>query len=131
MIVAGASPRSGWHVLRHRGFTLFFLMRILSAMGRQIVAVAVGWQVYDLTRNPADLGFTPDHVRGRVNAVTMVFTGASNEIGGFRAGIIAALIGVVPAVAFGGIGTIGIAAFWAYKFPELRHIRQLSGRHLD
>ena len=50
------SPRSGWHVLRHRGFALFFVMRVLSAMATQIVAVAVGWQVYDLTRNPAHLG---------------------------------------------------------------------------
>ena len=42
--------------------------------------------------------WTPDAVRGRVNAVNMVFVGASNELGEFRAGTVAALIGVVPAV---------------------------------
>ena len=35
--------------------------------------------------------WTPDHVRGRVNAVNMVFVGASNELGEFRAGVMASL----------------------------------------
>src|SRR5680860_1001056 len=30
--------------------------------------------------------WTPDHLRGRVNAVDKVFIGASNELGEFRAG---------------------------------------------
>ena len=42
--------------------------------------------------------WTPDRVRGRVNAVNMVFVGASNELGEFRAGSMAALVGTVPAV---------------------------------
>src|SRR5690349_19136008 len=50
------STKSGWSALRHRGFALFIAMRIISQFGTQIIAVAVGWQVYDLTRNPADLG---------------------------------------------------------------------------
>jgi MFS family permease len=74
---------------------------------------------------------TPDQLRGRVNAVTMVFTGASNEIGGFRAGMVAAVIGVVPAVVVGGLGTVAISALWAYKFPELRHVRHLDGRKVQ
>lgn len=53
--------------------------------------------------------WTPDAVRGRVNAVNNVFIGASNELGEFRAGSMAALIGVVPAVVVGGIGTLIIA----------------------
>jgi hypothetical protein len=71
---------------------------------------------------------TPDQVRGRVNSVTMVVTGASNELGGFRAGMVAALIGTVPAVVIGGLGTMVVAGLWAYKFPELRHVRRLDGR---
>ena len=53
--------------------------------------------------------WTPDAVRGRVNAVNIVFVGASNELGEFRAGTVAALIGVVPAVVIGAIGTVGVA----------------------
>lgn len=74
---------------------------------------------------------TPDRVRGRVNAVNMVFIGASNELGAFRAGMVAALIGVVPAVVIGGVGTIAVAGLWAYWFPELRRVRHLGGRVLD
>jgi MFS family permease len=70
---------------------------------------------------------TPDQLRGRVNSAATVVTGASNEIGGFRAGMVAALIGVVPAVVIGGLGTLAITALWAYKFPELRRVRHLHG----
>ncbi|MBX3571959.1 MAG: MFS transporter [Mesorhizobium sp.] len=72
--------------------------------------------------------WTPDRVRGRVNAVNMVFVGASNELGEFRAGTMAALIGTVPAVVFGGVGAIGVAGLWAYLFPALRRVRRLDGR---
>jgi len=71
---------------------------------------------------------TPDWVRGRVTAVNMVFIGASNELGAFRAGMVAAVIGVVPAVVFGGLGTIAVAGLWAWWFPELRRVRHLRGR---
>lgn len=72
--------------------------------------------------------WTPDHVRGRVNAVNGVFIGASNELGEFRAGVSASLIGVVPAVVVGGIGTLLVAALWWRIFPALRNTRHLDGR---
>jgi MFS family permease len=68
---------------------------------------------------------TPDQLRGRVNSAATVVTGASNEIGGFRAGMVAALITVVPAVVIGGLGTMAIAVLWARAFPELRKVRHL------
>lgn len=70
--------------------------------------------------------WTPDDVRGRVNAVNMVFVGASNELGEFRAGVSAWLIGAVPAVVVGGLGTMGVAALWFWWFPELRRARNLD-----
>ena len=72
--------------------------------------------------------WTPDRLRGRVNAVNMVFVGASNELGEFRAGTMAAFIGTVPAVVFGGVGAIGVAALWAVLFPQMRKARHLDGR---
>ena len=72
--------------------------------------------------------WTPDEVRGRVNAVNMVFVGASNELGEFRAGTVAALIGVVPAVVVGGVGTLAVAGIWAWAFPMLRQARRLDRR---
>lgn len=69
--------------------------------------------------------WTPDALRGRVNAVNQVFIGASNELGGFRAGSMAALVGPVAAVAAGGIAALAVTAAWARMFPELRRIRRL------
>lgn len=72
--------------------------------------------------------WTPDRVRGRVNAVNGVFVGASNELGEFRAGTMAALIGTVPAVVFGGVGAVAVAGIWAWAFPELRKVKRLERR---
>jgi MFS family permease len=72
--------------------------------------------------------WTPDAVRGRVNAVNNVFIGASNELGEFRAGTMAALIGAVPAVVVGGLGTLVVAGLWAWAFPDIRRVRHLRGR---
>ena len=70
--------------------------------------------------------WTPDELRGRVNAVNMVFVGASNELGEFRAGTMASIFGAVPAVVIGGIGTLAVAAIWATSFPKLRRIDTLA-----
>src|SRR5438045_6561792 len=69
---------------------------------------------------------TPDEMRGRVNAVDMVFIGASNELGQFESGITAHWFGTVPAVVLGGIGTILVTALWAWMFPALRRADRLT-----
>ncbi len=71
--------------------------------------------------------WTPDAVRGRVNAVNRVFIGASNELGEFRAGMVAARIGAVAAVVLGGVGTMAVAGLWSRWFPELRQAQTLAG----
>jgi MFS family permease len=63
---------------------------------------------------------TPDAMRGRVSAVNGIFIGASNELGAFESGALAALTGPVAAVVVGGVGSIAVAAIWARLFPELR-----------
>lgn len=70
--------------------------------------------------------WTPEEVRGRVNAVNSVFIGASNELGEFRAGTVAHLIGPVPAVVIGGFGSIAIAVLWSRLFPGLKNQRTLD-----
>lgn len=70
--------------------------------------------------------WTPDELRGRVNAVNMVFVGASNELGEFRAGTMASIFGAVPAVVIGGVGTLAVAIIWSLGFPKLRRIDNLE-----
>ena len=52
-----ASPAvSAGELLRHRAFLFFLLSRSLSRFSSQIAAVAIGWQIYDLTGSAFDLG---------------------------------------------------------------------------
>ena len=65
---------------------------------------------------------TPDAMRGRVNAVNMLFIGSSNELGEFRAGTSAAWLGVVPAAVVGGLCTLGVVGGWMLAFRTLRTV---------
>ena len=70
---------------------------------------------------------TLDEMRGRVSSVNMVFIGASNEVGQFESGITAEWFGTVPAVVFGGVGTLVVVLAWAWMFPALRRVDRLPG----
>src|SRR5262245_24177803 len=48
--------KGGAAAFRHRGYVFYWISRFLATFSTQIVSVAVGWQVYDLTRDPFDLG---------------------------------------------------------------------------
>jgi MFS family permease len=65
---------------------------------------------------------TPDEMRGRVNAVSSLFAGTSNQLGDFRAGVMAAWLGAIPAVLVGGVGIIAVVLIWMRAFPALRHV---------
>jgi MFS family permease len=69
---------------------------------------------------------TPPQLQGRVSAVEWVFISASNELGAFESGAVAALVGAVPAVVAGGVVMIGIAAIWTKLFPALARLGKLQ-----
>ncbi len=69
---------------------------------------------------------TPDAMRGRVNAVSFLFIGASNELGEMESGLTADWFGAVPAVLLGGLGSLVILAVWFWRFPELRAVDRLE-----
>src|SRR3954451_7797072 len=54
--ISGNPPVSARALLSHRAFLLFLLSRSLSRFSSQIAAVAIGWQIYDLTGSAFDLG---------------------------------------------------------------------------
>jgi MFS family permease len=62
---------------------------------------------------------TPDAMRGRVSAVNSLFIGASNELGEFESGMVAGLMGLVPGIVFGGVGTIVVVLLGLKVFPSL------------
>jgi hypothetical protein len=69
---------------------------------------------------------TPNELRGRVNAVEMVFISASNELGAFESGVAAAVLGTVTAVVAGGVATIVVALSWTRLFPSLARLGRLE-----
>jgi MFS family permease len=118
---------------RHVGATLliavagFGLATIGFGLSRSFVvslillAIAGGTDMVSvIIRNGLVQLNTPDVMRGRVNAVEAVFIGASNELGAFESGSLAAVVGLVPSVVLGGAATLVVIALWAGLFPPLR-----------
>jgi MFS family permease len=81
---------------------------------------------------------TPDEKRGRVSAVNSLFIGTSNELGGFRSGLVAFLFttptrlggaqatGAIVSTVSGGLGTILVVLAVAWIWPEIRRYGKLS-----
>lgn len=124
---------------RHAGATMlwcvagFGLFTILFGVSRSfalsiaaLFLVGASDMVSVIVRGTLIQVATPDEMRGRVNAVDMIFIGASNELGQFESGITAQWLGTVPAVILGGAGAILVTAAWAWMFPELRRVQDLS-----
>ena len=111
-------------------FTLFFGLSTNVTLSIILLCLVGGFDMLSVYIRDIiiQLG-TEDSMRGRVNAVNMMFVGASNELGDFRAGIMASGIGAVPAVAFGGVGAMVIAGAWSYIFPDLLKINQLDKKN--
>jgi hypothetical protein len=65
---------------------------------------------------------TPDHLRGRVNALNGIFITSSNEMGDVRAGGAAAFAGPVTTAFVGGIMAIGVVVSGYLLFPKLRSL---------
>jgi hypothetical protein len=102
-------------------FTILFgLSRSLILSLFALLMVGAVDMVSIIIRNMLVQMTTPDQMRGRVNAVEMIFIGASNELGEFESGVTAQWFGTVPAVVLGGVGTLLVTALWAYSFSELR-----------
>ncbi len=69
---------------------------------------------------------TPDEMRGRVSSVSMLFIGASNELGEFYTGFAVRILGPIGAALFGGSAALASVGLWAWKFPALRKADRLS-----
>lgn len=69
---------------------------------------------------------TPDAIRGRVNALSAVMIGASNELGEFESGLLASWVGAVRSVVIGGVLTVTIVGLWTRLFPSLAKMDRFS-----
>jgi MFS family permease len=65
---------------------------------------------------------TPEAMKGRVSSLNSIFIISSNELGAFESGFASRLLGVVPAVVFGGVMTVGIVAYNWIKNPTIKKL---------
>lgn len=66
---------------------------------------------------------TPDDLRGRVASVHRSLGMGGPQLGEFLKGISASMVGAGPAVAIGGVATVGVAAVVAWAFPTVARYR--------
>ncbi len=95
-----------------------------------LVVMGMGDSVSVFIRQNMVQIITPDAMRGRVSAVSSVFTNASNELGEFESGVTAHWWGTVPAVVVGGAATLAVAVSFAWLFPQLRKVDSLDADDL-
>ena len=120
---------------RHVGRTMFIAVAVFGVANLVFALSTLFWLSFAalLVAGAADMVSvyirgalvqfsTPDSMRGRVNAVNMLFIGSSNELGEFRAGTSAAWLGVVPAAIVGGLCTLGVVGGWMLAFQTLRKV---------
>jgi MFS family permease len=116
-----------WCVGGFGAFTILFgLSRSLPLSMAALLLVGASDTVSVIVRGILIQVATPDEMRGRVNAVDMVFIGASNQLGEFESGLTASWFGTVPAVILGGAGAIWVTLLWAWRFPDLRRADRLT-----
>jgi MFS family permease len=115
-----------WCVGAFGAFTIVFgLSRSLTISLIALIFVGASDMVSVVIRATLVQIATPDAMRGRVNAVDMIFIGASNELGWFESGLTAQWLGTVPSVVLGGVGTLVVTGLWAWFFPALRNVQSL------
>ena len=115
LAVAGFGAATIIFGISHWFWLSFLTLLVLGALDNISVVI----------RSTLVLVRTPDEMRGRVSAVSSLFIGTSNQLGGFESGVTAQLLGPIGSVVLGGIGTILIVVLVAILWPEMRRLGTL------
>lgn len=100
--------------------TWFWLSYFLFAL------TGAGDTVSTVIRGTVRQLLTPDHLRGRMVSVNMIFFMGGPQLGELEAGVVAALFGAPFAIVTGGIATVVMTLWVAWKYPRLREYRSES-----
>jgi MFS family permease len=116
--VAGFGLATVCFALSHNVYLSFFLLFLTGVFDSVSVIV----------RQTLVHTYTPEYMKGRVSAVNSIFIGSSNEIGSFESGATAKWLGTVPSVVFGGLMTVAIVGFTAWRADKLRTLEMGAGK---
>lgn len=113
-ILLGAVAAYGAATTLYGMSNIFLLSFVLLAL------VGAADTVSTILRNTIRQLSTPDHLRGRMTSVTMIFFQGGPQLGNLEAGIVAALFGAPFSVISGGIATVIAVGIVAWLAPQLR-----------
>jgi len=102
---------------------LFGLSRSFPLSVLAYLVVGMADQVSVVMRSTAIQLSTPDALRGRVSGVSMIFIGASNQLGAAESGLVAGLTSATVSVVSGGVASLVVLATVALAMPRLRRYR--------
>ncbi len=86
-----------------------------------LALVGAGDTVSTVIRGTLRQLLTPDHLRGRMTGVNMIFFMGGPQLGEMEAGVVASLLGAPFAIISGGIATVILTGWIAWKYPRLRN----------
>ncbi len=86
-----------------------------------LALVGAGDSISTVLRQTIRHTVTPDHIRGRMTGVNMIFFMGGPQLGNLEAGLLAAAVGANLAVAIGGIATVILVGLTAAIYPQLRN----------
>ncbi len=100
------------------GASQWFLLSLLF-----LGLVGASDMVSTILRNTIRQLATPDHLRGRMTSVNMMFFMGGPQLGELEAGVLAALVGAPLSVISGGVATLLFVALTAWAVPQLRNYK--------
>lgn len=96
------------------GFSNIFLFSLIM-----MAIVGAADMVSSIIRSTLRQMVTPDHMRGRMVSINMMFYLGGPQLGEVESGLLASLIGTPYTVVIGGIATIIATVFFTLRIPEL------------
>ena len=104
--------------------TLFGLSRSFGLTFLCLFATGAADEVSTVLRNIIRQLTTPDHLRGRMVSVNMIFFMGGPQLGELEAGLVANWLGAPISVISGGLACLIVTLGVGWKTPALRHYRQ-------
>ncbi len=125
----GRIKRQGWLLLGAVGFygvaTVLFGLSTSFWLSLALLGLAgVSDAVSMVIRQSLRVLLTPDHLRGRMQSVTMIFFMGGPQLGELEAGLVAQVFSPVVSVVTGGIGTLIATGAVALLYPTIRRYQE-------
>jgi MFS family permease len=114
-----------WSVVAYGAATIVFgLSRSFWLTFMCLAATGAADTVSTVLRNVIRQLGTPDHLRGRMTGINMVFFMGGSQLGELEAGVVAQWLGPTISVVTGGFGCLAATAWTAARTPALRAYRR-------